>query len=157
MTFEFLESKVYLFLGVLLAVSLLVILAIMLDLWDGLHTAKKTAQPIRSSILRITVAKICEYWRFILVGFLVDCLGILFSFYGIPFITVLFGAGLIAVETKSMFEHAKRRKSRSGELPAIIHDIINCLHEHEAKDIVKRLTADIEQKQSLKKGESYDE
>ena len=39
-------EKLYLFLGIFLAVCILVISAIMLDLWDGVHTAKK---PISAS------------------------------------------------------------------------------------------------------------
>ena len=74
-------DKLYLFLGIFLAVCILVIAAIMLDLWDGVHTAKKTNQRVHSHKLRVTIAKMSEYWRFILIGFLVDCLGIFFSFY----------------------------------------------------------------------------
>ena len=62
-------DKFYLFLGIFLAVCILVIVAIMLDLWDGVHTAKKTNQRVHSHKLRVTIAKMCEYWRFILIGF----------------------------------------------------------------------------------------
>ncbi len=116
-------EKVYLFLGIFLAVCILVIVAIMLDLWDGVHTAKKTNQRVHSHKLRVTITKMSEYWRFILIGFLVDCLGIFFSFYIMPFVAVLFGAGLIVVEAKSMFEHANRRKSQTLQLPEIIRSI----------------------------------
>lgn len=109
------KEKLYLFLGVFFAVCLLVITAILVDLWDGVHTAKRTNERVHSHKLRVTIAKISEYWRFILIGFLVDCLGIIFSFYILPFVAVLFGAGLIAVEAKSMFEHAHRRKSHTAE------------------------------------------
>ena len=64
-------DKIFLFLGVFLAVSLLVIIAIMLDLWDGVYTAKKTNQRVHSHKLRVTIAKMSEYWRFLLIGFLV--------------------------------------------------------------------------------------
>ena len=133
-------DKFYLFLGVFLAVCILVIVAIMLDLWDGVHTAKKTNQRVHSHKLRATIAKMSEYWRFILIGFLVDCLGIFFSFYFMPFVVVVFGAGLIVVEAKSMFEHANRRKSHMTELPDIIKRIMECAHEKDAHKIVKQLT-----------------
>lgn len=134
-------DKLYLFLGVFLAVCILVITAIMLDLWDGVHTAKKTNQRVHSHKLRVTIAKMSEYWRFILIGFLVDCLGIFFSFYPMPFVTILFGAGLIVVEAKSMFEHANRRKSHMTELPDIIKNIVECAHEKDAQKIIEQLTA----------------
>lgn len=132
-------EKIYVFVGVFLAVSLLVIVAIILDLWDGVHTAKKTNQRVHSHKLRVTIAKISEYWRFILIGFLVDCLGVFFSFYILPFVAVLFGAGLIAVEAKSMFEHANRRKSHAAELPDIVNSIIAAVNQKDAQQIIKRL------------------
>lgn len=135
-------DKLYLFLGVFLAVCILVILAIMLDLWDGVHTARKTGQRVHSHKLRVTIGKMSEYWRFILIGFLVDCLGIFFSFYILPFVAVFFGAGLIVVEAKSMFEHASRRKSHTCELPDIVKSIIKAVDEKDAQEIIEILHAD---------------
>lgn len=137
------KEKIFLFLGVFLAVSIFVILAIMLDLWDGVHTAKITKQRVHSHKLRVTIAKMSEYWRFILIGFLVDCLGAFFSFYFIPFVAVMFGAGLIVVEAKSMFEHASKRKSHTTELPDIIQQIIGCVKAKDAERIIN-LIADKE-------------
>lgn len=135
-------EKLYLFLGVFLAVCILVIAAIMLDLWDGVHTAKRTNERVHSHKLRITIGKMSEYWRFILIGFLVDCLGIFFSFYVLPFVAVMFGAGLIVVEAKSMFEHANRRKSHAAELPDIVKSIIKAVDEKDANRILERLKLD---------------
>lgn len=134
-------DKLYLFLGVFLAVCLVVIIAIMLDLWDGVYTAKKTNQRVHSHKLRVTIAKMSEYWRFLLIGFLVDCLGVFFDFYFLPFVAVLFGVGLLVVETKSMFEHANRRKSHMTELPDIINDIIRAVDKKDAEKIIGVLTA----------------
>lgn len=113
----------------------------MLDLWDGIYTARRTGQRIHSHRLRVTIAKIGEYFRLIAVGALVDCLGSLFSFYPLPIITILFGAGLIIVELKSMLEHAKRRKSHTAEMPEIIAQIIDCKHEPDAEQLVKKLSS----------------
>lgn len=132
-------DKLFLFIGVFLAVCILVITAIMLDLWDGVYTAKKTNQRVHSHKLRVTIAKMSEYWRFIMIGFLVDCLGMFFSFYVLPFVAVLFGVGLIVVEAKSMFEHANRRKSHMTEVPKIINDIIAAVDKKEAQKIIDLL------------------
>lgn len=129
-------DKLYLFLGVFLAVSILVIIAIMLDLWDGVHTARKTNQKVHSHKLRVTIDKMSEYFRFIMLAFLVDCIGMLFNFYVLPFVSIIFGIGLILVEIKSMFEHAHRRKSHATELPDIIRKIMDCCHEKDAHAIV---------------------
>lgn len=129
-------EKGYLFIGVFFAVSLLVIMAIMLDLWDGVYTAKRTGQRVHSHKLRVTIAKVSEYWRFLLIGFLADCLGFLFSFYFLPFMALLFGMGLIVVEIISMFEHAKRRKSHLIDLPDIIDGIITASTKKDAEKII---------------------
>lgn len=139
-------DKVMLFAGMFLAVSILVIVAIMLDLWDGVHTARKTGKRVHSHKLRVTIAKMSEYWRFILIGFLVDCLGIFFSFYFMPFVAVVFGAGLIVVEAKSMFEHAGERKSHVRELPDVIHSIIECAHEKDARKIIEEIQSSTDTK-----------
>lgn len=134
-------SKVILFLGVFLGVSILVVLAIILDLWDGVHTAKCLNERLHSHKLRVTISKMSEYWRFILIGFLIDCIGIIFSFYIIPYITILFGVGLIVVEIRSMFEHAKKRKSHTTELPDILRKIVECANEKDAHDLVEKINA----------------
>lgn len=134
-------DKLLLFLGVFFAVSLIVIVAIMLDLWDGVYTAKRTHQRVHSHKLRVTISKMSEYWRFLLIGFLVDCLGVFFSFYFLPFVAVLFGAGLIVVEAKSMFEHANRRKSEMTDLPEIINEIIAAADKKDAQKVIEVLTA----------------
>ena len=133
-------DKGYLFIGVFFAVSLLVIMAIMLDLWDGVYTAKRTGQRVHSHKLRVTIAKVSEYWRFLLIGFLADCLGFLFSFYFLPFMALLFGMGLIVVEIISMFEHAKRRKSQLIDLPDIIDGIITASTKKDAEKIISVIT-----------------
>ena len=127
-------QKLMLFLGIFLGISLLVIAAIMLDLWDGVSTAKKLHK------------KVSEYWRFIVIGFLVDCIGFLFSFYVLPFMVMLFGIGLIVVEIKSMFEHAKRRKSQTAQLPDIWQGICDAASEKEAQQIFQKIASLLEDK-----------
>lgn len=139
MDYQILIDKANLFLCIFLAVCLLVILAIMLDLWDGVYTARQTGQRIHSHRLRVTIEKMSEYWRFLIIGFFVDCIGILFDFYRFPFIAILFGIALIAVETKSMFEHAKIRKGHAADVPGMIRRIITCAKEQDAQRIIEEI------------------
>lgn len=134
-------SKILIFLDVFLAVSIFVIIAIMLDLWDGVHTAKKLKDRVHSHKLRVTIAKISEYWRLMVIGFLLDCIGIVFSFYILPFFAMLFGFGLIIIEIKSMIEHAKRRKSHTAELPDILHKMVACANEKDAHDLLEKIVS----------------
>lgn len=143
-------SKITLFLGVFLAVCIFVIGAIMLDLWDGVHTARKVKDRVHSHKLRVTIAKMSEYWRFIMIGFLIDCIGIIFSFYILPYFAVLFGVGLIIIEIKSMLEHAKRRKSHTTELPDIIRRMVACANEKDAHDLLEKIVTLTETKETPK-------
>lgn len=113
----------------------------MLDLWDGVHTARKLKDRVHSHKLRVTIAKMAEYWRFIIIGFLIDCLGIIFSFYIVPFVAIVFGVGLIVIEIKSMIEHAKRRKSHTAELPDILHKMVACANEKDAHELLEKIVS----------------
>lgn len=140
------HQKFMLFAGIFLAISLFVVMAIILDLWDGVHTARVTKDKIHSHKFRITIGKMSEYWRFIIIGFLIDCIGCMFDFYLIPFVAIIFGTGLILVEIKSMFEHAKRRKSSTTNLPIIFKRIVEAANEKDARDIFEKITSILEDK-----------
>lgn len=120
------------------ALWLLVIAAILLDLWDGVYTAKKLHQRIHSHKLRVTVAKISEYWRLMLIGFIIDTIGILFPVYAFPYLSIVLCVGLIIVEAKSMLEHAKKRQSATLQLQDIFRMAIDCATESDAKDMLKK-------------------
>lgn len=140
-------DKAYLFIGIFVAVCILVIVAILIDLWDALYTAKSTGERVRSRKLRITMNKVGEYWRYIFLGFLLDCLCCCFSFYSLPFMAILFGVGLIVVEAKSMFEHSRRRKSHTANLPDLLKKIISASTSQEAEKILKNITEYINDKE----------
>lgn len=123
---------------------LVLIAAIMLDLWDAISTAKKLNERIKSHRLRITVDKITEYWRFMLIAAIVDLVGSLFTFYIVPFVSILFCLGLVGVEIKSLFEHAKRRKSKTVEMKDIIQAIIRAANDKDAVAAYKNVCEFIE-------------
>lgn len=118
---------------------LLMIAAVLIDLWDGVYTAHRTKVKIRSHRLRITMSKIGEYWRFMLIGFIIDSVGMLFPFYSWPYLSLLFFVGLVATEVKSMFEHARRRKSRVADLQEIYGSIIRCVREKDAAGVLRKV------------------
>lgn len=141
-------DKAFLFIGIFIAVCILVIVAIMIDLWDGIYTAKTTGERVHSRKLRITMNKVGEYWRFIFIGFLIDCMGFFFHFYSLPFFVILFGVGLIIVEAKSMFEHSHRRKSHTAQLPDLLKKIVSASNSQEAEKILKNITDYVNSKPS---------
>lgn len=121
-------------------VWIIVLVAILLDLWDAIYTAKKLKEKIKSHRLRLTIQKICEYWRGLIIGLLIDSIGIFLPFYTLPYVTLVIGVGLLLVEAKSMFEHAKRRKSKTTELTKIINIIVDAANDKDAKKAIEMLT-----------------
>lgn len=117
----------------------ILLVAVGIDLWDAISTAKKLHEPIKSHSMRTTGNKIAEYWRFMLIAALLDLLGSLFTFYIIPFASILFCLGLVCVEIKSLFEHAKRRKSKAVEMKEIMQAIIRAANDKDAVEAFKNI------------------
>lgn len=132
-------THIYQHMGVSLFLWILVILAVLIDLWDGVYTAKALGQKVHSHKLRVTIRKIGEYWRFILMGFIADSIGILFPFWAWPYLSILICIAVIAIEAKSVVEHARKRKSHVADIPKMISDVIDCATEKDALDIILRI------------------
>lgn len=129
----------YQHMGVSLILWLLVIIAVLIDLWDGVYTARLLGHKVHSHKLRVTVRKIGEYWRIMLMGFVFDTIGILFPFYAWPYASIIICCAIVFIEGKSMMEHARKRKSRAAEIPSMMKDIIECATEHDALEILRRI------------------
>lgn len=129
----------YQHMGVSFVLWILVILAVLIDLWDGVYTARTLGQRVHSHKLRVTVRKIGEYWRFILMGFVADTVGILFPVWAWPYLSIGICLAIIGIEGKSVVEHAQKRKSHLAQVPTMLKDIISCTTEHQALDILTRV------------------
>lgn len=73
------------------------------------------------------------------MGFVADTVGILFPFWAWPYLSIVACLSIIGIETKSVIEHAKKRKSHIAEIPGMVKDIIDCATEHEALDLLTRI------------------
>lgn len=129
----------YTHLGISLAMWVLVMCLVILDLIDGIITAKRRGKRIHSHKLRMTVNKFGEYWRFLLFGFFFDFVGVFFPWYGYPYMTIVITVGLAIIELKSMLEHARKRKSTTASLPDIIKQVVDCSDTEDAKRLVKNI------------------
>ena len=125
--------------GINLGLWLLVIFAVLIDLWDAIYTARSIGCKIHSHKLRMTINKMGEYWRIMLLGFVFDLIGVIFPFYAYPYLSILICVGIVLIEIKSVWEHAKKRKSRVAELPQMIQQIVDCDSIDKAKNIIKTI------------------
>lgn len=138
-------THVYQHFGISLALWILVIIAVLIDLWDGVYTVRRLGQRVHSHKLRVTIRKIGEYWRFILMGFVADTIGILFPFWVWPYLSILICLGVICIEGKSVLEHAKKRKSHVADIPGMVKDIIECASGHDALDLLDRIKGTLDE------------
>lgn len=135
------SGKHSLFIAICLITCLLVVIAILLDLVDGLHTAHVLHQPIRSHRMRKTANKVSEYLRFVVIASILDCFGMLFPVYHLPCVTITFGVILVIIETRSLIEHARRRKDHTADFADILNKIINAATEKDARHIVTQINS----------------
>lgn len=118
---------------------IMVILAVLLDLNTGINAARKAKEKIKSRILRRTVTKIVDYYRFLVFGVMVDVLGLCFPWYNIPYISILVTLGVIAMEAKSVLENYHKSKSAARGLPDMITQIIQCTNKEDAANILNAI------------------
>ena len=68
-----------------------------------------------------------------------DFIGVIFPWYGYPYLSILICVGIVLFEMKSVYEHIKRRKSKASELPDIIAEVIKTASKPEAEEIIKKI------------------
>lgn len=122
----------------------LVVSAAFIDLWDRVYTQNKLKKPLTSHLMRKTLGKIGEYWRFLLIALIIDV--VIFtscSLIGVktfPICTLLFSAALLIIETKSLIEHARERKSKVKDIQKIIQSVVNASSDKDAKKVIAAVT-----------------
>lgn len=114
-----------------------VLLAVLLDLNTGIVAAKKAKEPIKSRILRRTIAKVTDYYRIVLFGVIIDILGLAFPWYDTPYCALLVTVGVVLIECKSVLENYHKMRSAAKELPNMIAKIIETATPDEAEKIIK--------------------
>ena len=121
-----------------------IVLAILVDLWDRIYTNKKLGKKVSSHKMRITIDKFTEYWRFMLIAFTIDTvLFVGFYLYHIPLLpyaSMALCIVLLIIEIKSLYEHAKERKSELVELKDLMQIVINATTSADAKEAIESVS-----------------
>lgn len=119
----------------------LVVSATFIDLWDRIYTQNKLKKPITSHLMRKTMGKVGEYWRFLLIALIIDAIVFiscaLLGVRTFPIVTMLFSAALLIIETKSLVEHARERKSNVEDMQRIIQSVVNAASDRDAKKVIQ--------------------
>lgn len=117
------------------------ICATLVDFWSGVTTAKALHQPLMSHGFRRTIAKIGSYWQVLIFALMFDILGAFFSFYYLPFMTIVATLSIIIIEARSVVENSKRRKLSAAEMPSLMQDIMSADTVDKAAQVITTLAA----------------
>lgn len=132
-------GKAYRHMGVTLMCWLLMFVSVMVDMWDGVQTARFMGEKVSSHGLRRTFAKAGDYWRMLLFGAMFDSLGLFFDWYILPYMTMVITAGVLTIEFRSVWEHNRKKRSHAAELPDVIAGIIKCASEKDALELINKI------------------
>lgn len=123
-----------------------VFVANFVDFWSGRDTARAIGEHIDSKGYRRTFIKIGDYYRVLIFALLFDLIGSLFTFYKLPFASLLGSISVIAIECSSVIENSRRKKSHASEVPEIIKKIIQCATTKDGEKILAEITEELKKK-----------
>ena len=103
-------------LAVVLALWLLMVIAVLVDLWSGIEKAKARKEYVDSGGFRRTFAKLGQYWRVLAMLLLVDIIGNIFPWYSFPFASMLGTVAVIAIEFRSVIENLRAKHSSAADI-----------------------------------------
>ncbi len=119
-----------------------------LDTYFATSTARMLGEKIRSRKLRKGIEKLTFYWGAQIAASLVGTIGLLFTWYNLPYLTILVTLAVAWTEGKSYREHFSRRRDGVAKVPESLQEMIDFFGEDEIKDIfhtiAKRKTGTIQ-------------
>ena len=113
----------------------LVFLAVLIDLYTGIHAAKKCKEKIQSHILRRTINKVLCYLAIVFLGIFVDVLGLSFPWYALPYCCIFTTLACICIEGKSVIENLAKIKSPAAEVPDTIMELAEKIRKYDLKSL----------------------
>lgn len=126
-------------LAIVLALWILMLIAVLVDLWTGVEKAKAKKEYVDSGGFRRTFAKVGEYWRVLAMLLLVDIIGNIFPWYSFPFASVLGTVAVIAIEFRSVIENLRAKHSAAAGIPDMISRIIHCKDAVRAAELLREV------------------
>lgn len=128
---------------VILVMWVVMVLAVCMDLWAGVNSAKARGEKIYSEGLRRTFAKLGDYWRIQVMALIFDLIGSCMEWYNLPYASIIITAGIVLIEGKSVWENEKAKKSNVAKLPEAIREILNCSTAKNAEELLERLKKEL--------------
>lgn len=124
---------------VIFVMWVVMVLAVCVDLWAGVDSARARDEKIYSGGLRRTFSKLGDYWRIQVMALIFDLIGSCLSWYNLPYASVLITAAIVLIEGRSVWENERAKRSNVAKLPRAIRDIINCSTAKSAEELIKKI------------------
>lgn len=140
--FNTIQAKVYIILGMWLVMTL----AVCIDLWAGVDSAKARGEKIYSGGLRRTFAKLGDYWRIQVMALIFDLIGSCIAWYNLPYASMLVTAAIVLIEMRSVWENERAKKSNAAKIPDAIRAIINCSTAKSAEELLEKIKSEVNEK-----------
>jgi uncharacterized membrane protein len=132
--YEFIEGNttgLYIELSLIIGCWVLMVIAVLIDLWTGIERAKKRGEKIKSHKLRRTIEKISEYWRVMIFGFFIDIVLFVILPHTVPLGSFVFSLACCGIEAKSVIENLKQKKSVAAQIPNAVMKLLETLDNPE--------------------------
>lgn len=124
---------------IVVALWMLMLVAVMVDLWTGIERAKAANEYVNSGGFRRTFTKVGEYWRVLAMLLIVDIIGNIFPWYTFPYASILGTMAVIAIEFRSVIENLREKRSSAANIPDVIKQIIQCKDVAKAAELLQQL------------------
>lgn len=124
---------------IILVMWVVMVLAVAVDLWAGVDSARSRKEKIYSGGLRRTFSKLGDYWRIQVMALIFDLIGTCMTWYNLPYASIIITAAIVLIEGRSVWENEKAKKSNIAKLPKAIRDIIHCSTAKDAEELLQML------------------
>lgn len=143
--------------AMMVAEYVLVLAAVLADLWSGLRKARRRGEARRSEALRRTVSKLGQYYNVMFALSVVDMMQMGVMLYLrlvcgsdvllLPVLTVIGAIGIAVIEVKSIFEKSEEKQQKDYREAATL--MLSLLRKLNDKGVVKmdEIIGKIEKKQ----------
>ncbi len=110
-----------------------------LDTYFATSTARMLGEKIRSRKLRKGLEKLSFYWGAQIAASLVGTIGLLFTWYNLPYMTIFVTLAVAWTEGKSYREHFIRRKDGVAKIPETLQEMIDFFGEDDLKTTLRAI------------------
>lgn len=129
---------------------IVMLVAVLVDMQAGIHRARILKEKIYSHGLRETFKKFGEYGLVVMLGMLVDVVGILFSIFSLPYISAGSVIAAVAIEGFSVYESMKASRSSAASMVDIVGELVKSKSPDEVKKILDKLPDLVDKSNNIK-------